>query len=110
MGRIKKSIVPKPDRAVDAKRVQPSMRRMKRALQQGKYIFRKNNRFLKKTMTPQLIEDRVLFTPKRKKKHTQSAPLSSVRGRKLIEKANRGEGKVEIKPRKTIWHETGIKV
>lgn len=109
MGRIKKTIIPKPDRATPASKP-ASIRRLKRALAQGKYIFRKNNRFLKKSMTPQLIEDRVLFTPKRKKKHTHSAPLSSVRGRKLIEKANRGEGTVEIKPKKTIWHEAGIKV
>lgn len=109
MGRIKKSIINKPDRAAPVSKP-ASMRAMKRALQQGKYIFRKKNRFLKKSMIPQLIEDRVLFTPKRKKKHTHSAPLSSVRGRRLIEKANRGDGTVKIIPKKTIWHEAGIKV
>ena len=106
MGRIKIKLIPKRDRATPASRP-PSARKFKRQLAQGKWIFRKDSRLFKPHMIPQLIEDRVHFTPKRKRKPTHSAPLSSARGRKLIEKANRGEGKVHITPKKTIWHEKG---
>ena len=107
MGKIKEVIIPKPDRASPAKRVNASVRRFRRELAQGKWLFRKEHRLFKPHLIPQLIEDRVHFTPKRKKKHTHSAPLSSVRGRKLIEKANNGQGTVKIIPKKTIWHERG---
>lgn len=97
MGRIKREIVNKPDRAMRVQNTQPSMRRLKRMYDRGTKITR--------GMKLQHIEARVWFFPKRKKKHTMSAPLSSVRGRKLIGMANDGAGRVEIKPKKTIWHD-----
>jgi len=131
MGRIKKTIIPKPDRATVASEP-PSMRRMKREFAQGKIITLKDGtttykRLRRKQYIPPtlllklnkksqyhetVVHETGSVTKKAKtssRKVTQlTAPLSSVQAKRLLNMAQAKQGKTRVIKGRTIYHDLGV--
>jgi len=133
MGRIKTEIIPKPQR-VKAESHPPSMRRMKREIDQGKIITLKNGTTTYKRLRRQQYIPETLILKLNKanqyretvvheapglhrksktsiRKVTQlTAPLSSPDAHRLRRAADMKQGKLRVIKGRTIYHDIGVSI